>query len=248
MMSASAVPSRSREFWAGVRAVSPLVLGAIPFAVIFGAVAVTGGLSTGAAAAMSAIVFAGSSPFVAAGLVAVGAPPLVIIVTTFVVNLRHALYAVTLSPHVRQLPQRWLLPLGFMLTDEAFAVSIRRYTEPDASRLKHWFFLGAELTLYVNWQLFTWIGLWAGRAIPNPGAWGLDFTLPLTFIALLIPQVVNRPVLVCVITAGLAAVLFNGLPHQAGLIVAALSGVIAGVITDHARPTAAPLSTARELR
>jgi 4-azaleucine resistance transporter AzlC len=246
MTPAPPAPTRPGEFWAGVRAISPLVIGVIPFAVIFGAVAVTGGLSTAAAAAMSAIVFAGSSQFIAAGMVAAGASPLVIVATTFVVNLRHALYSVTLSPHVRGLPQRWLLPLGFLLTDEAFAVTIRRYTQPDPSPLKHWFYLGAGLTLYVNWQAFTWIGLWAGLTIADPGAWGLGFALPLTFIALLIPQLVNRSVLICVATAGTAALLFGGLPHQTGLIAAALAGVIAGVAADRVWPTRAVRPPAQE--
>jgi 4-azaleucine resistance transporter AzlC len=242
----SAPTTRSAEFWAGVRAVTPLVIGAVPFAVIFGALAVTGGLSAGAAVAMSAIVFAGSSQFVAAGMVAAGASPLVIIVTTFVVNLRHALYAVALAPHVRQLSQRWLLPLGFLLTDEAFAVVIRRYTRSDRSPFKHWYYLGTAMMLYVNWQAFTWIGLWAGQIVANPRAWGLDFALPLTFIAMLMPQLVHRSVIACVVSAGLTALLLHDLPHQTGLIVAALVGVTAGVIVDHMTPAAAPLSTAQE--
>ena len=239
-------PTRRGEFWAGVRAVLPLVIGALPFGVIYGAVAVTGGLSTGATATMSAIVFAGSAQFVAAEMFAAGATPLSIIVTTFFVNARHALYAVTLAPHMRHLPQRWLAPLGFLMTDEAFVVAIRRYTQLDPSPFKHWFYLGAATTLYVNWQVYTFVGLLAGQAIPNPGAWGLDFAIPLIFIGMLIPQLVDRAILVCVLTAAATALLFRGLPHQTGLIVAAVVGVAAGVIADHIKPSAAPLTTAQE--
>ena len=96
-----------REFRAGAKATLPLVVGAIPFGIIFGAVAVNSGLSAWATAALSLLVFAGSSQFVAAGLVAGGAGLLVIVLTTFVVILRHSLYAVTLAPVVKQLPQRW---------------------------------------------------------------------------------------------------------------------------------------------
>ncbi|MCS6825604.1 MAG: AzlC family ABC transporter permease, partial [Caldilinea sp.] len=91
----SAESSRRTEFWRGVRATFPLVVGAIPFGIIFGALAVNSGLSATAAAAMSAFVFAGSSQFIAAGLVGGGAGVLLIVMTTFVVNLRHALYSVT---------------------------------------------------------------------------------------------------------------------------------------------------------
>jgi predicted branched-subunit amino acid permease len=74
--------------------------------------------------------------------------------------------------------------------------------------------------------------LWAGRAIPNPAAWGLDFAFPATFIGMLIPLIVSRSIAACVISAGIAAILFNGLPHQLGLIVAAICGIVAGVVVE----------------
>ena len=118
--------TRAGEFWAGARAVLPLVLSAIPFGILFGALALEAQLSPAAALAMSMFVFAGSSQFVGANLVKNLAPVPVIVLTTFVVNLRHALYSATLAPYLKHLGQRWLLPLGFLLTDEAFAVSIDR--------------------------------------------------------------------------------------------------------------------------
>ena len=114
------------EFFSGMKAIIPLVVGAIPFGIIFGALASTSGLSPLAAQGMSLIVFAGSAQFIAAGLVASGASTIIIVLTTLVVNLRHMLYAATLAPHMQKLPQRWLLPLGFWLTDESFVASITR--------------------------------------------------------------------------------------------------------------------------
>src|SRR4051794_31826352 len=106
--------TRRAEFLAGVRDTIPLVIGGIPFSIIFGAVAVgSSGLSPAAAAGMSAFVFAGSAQFISAGLVGAGASIPVIVATTFVVNLRHALYSATLGPYMKHLPQRWLLPLAF---------------------------------------------------------------------------------------------------------------------------------------
>jgi 4-azaleucine resistance transporter AzlC len=209
-----------------------LLLGSIPFAIIFGAVAVTSGVSPLTAAAMSAIVFAGSAQFVGVGMVAAGANVWVIILTTFIVNLRHVLYAATLAPHLKHLSQRWLLPLGFSLTDESFVVAIQRYNRDDGSPIKHWFHFGTSLPLYINWQFFTWVGLWAGRAIPNPAAWGLDFAFPATFIGMLIPLIVSRSIIACVLCAGVATILFHGLPNKLGLIVAALCGVAAGIVVE----------------
>lgn len=228
--------SRRREFWRGFRATLPLVIGAIPFGIIFGALAVNSGLSAGAAAAMSAIVFAGSSQFIAAGLVAGGAGALIIILTTFVVNLRHSLYSVSLAPHMKHLPQRWLAPLGFWLTDESFLVVIERYRQPDASPYKHWFFLGSAIFMYVNWNLATWIGIVAGQRLPNPAGWGLDFALVVTFIGMVAPGLRNRPVAASVLAAALAAVVLAGLPNRLGLMVATLIGVAAGMLAERLAP------------
>lgn len=227
--------TRRAEFWQGVKTTFPLVVGAIPFAIIFGALAVNSGLSVAATVAMSAFVFAGSSQFVAAGLVAGGAGAFIIILTTFVVNLRHSLYSVTLAPHMKHLPQRWLVPLAFWLTDESFLVVAERFRQPDNSPYKHWFFLGSAIFMYLNWQLFTWIGIAAGQTLPNPASWGLDFALVVTFIGMLAPGLRSRPVIACTLAAGTTALLLAGLPNKLGLMAATLVGVAAGMLAERGR-------------
>ena len=218
------------EFWAGVKATFPLVVGAVPFGIIFGALAVTSGLTAWATQAMSLFVFAGSAQFIAAGLVAQGSSLIVIIVTTFVVNLRHMLYAATLAPHTKNLPQRWLLPLGFWLTDESFVAVIKRYLQDDDSPNKHWFFFGSAIFMYTNWQLCTLIGIIAGGLIDDPLKWGLDFAMIVTFIGMLVPMVKDWSVVSSVLASGLAAFLLRNLPNKLGLIVAALIGLAVGML------------------
>lgn len=226
--------TRRSEFIDGAKATIPLIVGAIPFGIIFGALAITSGISPAGAVAMSALVFAGSSQFIATGLIAGSANPLVIILTTFVVNLRHALYSATLAPHMKHLPQRWLLPLGFWLTDETFVVAINRYNQRDDSPHKHWYYFGSALSMYANWQVCTWIGILAVSAIDQEqlASLGLDFAMIVTFIGMLVPMLKGRPVLAAVIVASLTAVIANPLPHKLGLILAALAGVVAGVIAE----------------
>ncbi len=216
----------------GFRDTFPLVVGAIPFGIIYGALAITSGLSAGATMALSVFVFAGASQFVAVGLVANGVGTAIIIFTTFIVNLRHALYSATLAPHMKSLPQKWLLPLGFWLTDESFLVTINRYNEPDPSPYKHWYFLGSAIFMYANWQLCTYIGLRAGQAIPDPASWGLDFAMVVTFIGMLVPLVRGKPVIATIIAAAFTAVVAYDLPNQLGLILAALAGIAAGAIVE----------------
>ncbi len=231
-------PTRRQEFWAGARATLALVVGATPFAVLFGALATTSGLSARAAVAMSLFVFAGSAQFIAVTLLASGTGVALIILTTLIVNLRHVLYAATLAPHVRHLPQRWLLPLGFWLTDESFVVVAERFNRRGPAPYKHWYYLGSALFMYVNWQIWTIVGILAGQRIPDPSHWGLDFALVATFIGLLVPQVRTRPMLAAALVAGGTAALTAGLPNKLGLIVAALVGVAAGVAVESRAPRA----------
>jgi 4-azaleucine resistance transporter AzlC len=228
--------SRSREFLAGTRDTIPLVIGAIPFGVIFGASAVNSGISPLGVIGMSLFVFAGSAQFIAAQLVANHVGLVIIVVTTFIINLRHALYSTTLAPYAKHLSQRWLLPLGFWLTDETFVVVIGRYGKDDSSPYKQWYWFGSAIFMYVNWQLCTLIGLIAGQTIPDMRDWGLDFALIVTFIGMVIPMLKNNPLLLSAITAGLSAVLLNGLPNKMSLIIAALLGVAVGVVTEAIAP------------
>jgi 4-azaleucine resistance transporter AzlC len=221
------------EFIAGIRDTLPMDVGAIPFGIIFGALAVNSGISPLGTMGLSLFVFAGSSQFVATGLVAQGVSTLIIIVTTFILNVRHVLYSATLAPHVKGLGQKWLLPLGFWLTDETFAVVVTRYNQPDASPYKHWYHLGSSIVMYVNWNVCTLIGLVAGQSIPDLSKLGLDFAMSVTFIGLLVPQLKNRPMLLAAVVAGVSAVLFYGLPNKMGLMVAALSGIAAGILAEH---------------
>ncbi|HVU15252.1 MAG TPA: AzlC family ABC transporter permease [Phototrophicaceae bacterium] len=227
------MPTPRAEFLAGARATIPLVIGALPFGIIFGAAAITTGLSPLATIAMSIFVFAGSAEFIGVGLVKAGVSVPIIILTTFVVNLRHALYSATLAPYVKKLPQRWLLPLGYMLTDEAFVVASTHYADSTSDpTYKHWYFLGSELILFVCWQIFTWVGIFAGTHFQDATRLGLDFALSVTFIGMLIPLMKSRPVLASVIVASVVAVIANPLPNKIGLMIAALSGVAAGVIAE----------------
>ncbi len=239
--------TRRAEFVRGMRAIVPLVIGAAPFGIIFGAVAVSGGvvaegetahqLSPLAVQSMSLFVYAGASQFIAAELVRNAAAVLVVIFTTLIVNLRHTLYSASLAPYLHGFPQRWLAPLAFGLTDEVFVVSIARYQQADSSPYKHWYQAGAAVLMYSGWQFFTLIGILAGRSIPpeQVARLGLSFAATVTFIGMLIPMLQSRALLISAAAAGAASVLFYGLPNRLGLLAAALVGIAAGVLAERAK-------------
>jgi len=216
--------------WAGVRAESPILVGVFPFGMIYGALARDAGFSPFAAQMMSSIVFAGSSQFVGAKLIGEGAPALVIVLTIAVVNLRHMLYSASIAEYVRDLPLRWKVLLSYLLTDEAYAAAIVHYETDGLKPESHWFFLGAGLALWLTWQFSTALGIFAGAAIPP--SWRLDFALPLTFLAMVVPVLKDLPIVAAALTAGITALLAFGLPYKLGLIAAALAGILVGTILE----------------
>ena len=226
-MNASA---RKQEFWKGVREEAPILLGVVPFGLLFGAVAMNAHISTLAAQAMSSIIFAGSAQFIAAQLVGAGTSGLVIVMVVFVVNLRHALYSASVAPHVRHLGTGWKMLLSYLLTDEAYAVTIMHYNREGDSPDRHWYFLGAGLTLWSAWQASTAIGIFLGAQIP--ASWPLNFVLPLTFIALVVPALKDRAGVAAAVAAGLVGLLAFGFPYKTGLLLAALIGIITGLVIE----------------
>ncbi|MGE5549388.1 MAG: AzlC family ABC transporter permease [Bacteroidota bacterium] len=229
---------RRHEFLAGVRDELPILLGVMPFGMIYGALALGAGLKALAAQAMSSVVFAGSAQFITVQLIRAGVPAAVIVLTVFVVNLRHALYSASVAPHLKPLNPLWKCLLAYLLTDEAYAVAITRYNREDARLAPppyaHWYFLGAGITLWSSWQLSTAVGIFLGAQIP--AGWSLDFTLALTFIALVFPAVKDRAGLCSALSAGLVAVLAYGLPYKLGLVLAAFTGIAVGLLAERKKP------------
>ena len=219
------------QFLAGIRAELPIVLGVLPFGLIYGVLAISAGLTPLLAVASSMIVFAGSAQFIGAQLISAGTPALVIWATTFIVNLRHLLYSAALAPHTTHLSRRWQLLLGYLLTDEAYVVTAlhydRNHTPPED---RHWFWFGAGITLWTAWQLSTLAGVIFGTQVPE--SWSLEFTLALTFIGMVVPLCKYRPNLAAALVAGAVGVLTHGWPFRLGLMAATLSGIAAGVLFE----------------
>lgn len=229
------VPHRGarREFWSGVRDLAPLLLGVAPYGLVYGVLALASGLRAGTAMAMSSVVFAGASQFLLAQLFASGALPIVMIAAVTLVNLRHALYSASFAPHVSHLPLRWKVALSYFLTDESYAVSIRRLERDHASLDRHWYLLGAGATLWLGWQAATAAGLMVGAQLPS--SLPLDFALPLTFIAIVVPMIRSRAALLAAVASVALAIACAGWPYRLGMVVASLAGILAGTLVPPGR-------------
>jgi 4-azaleucine resistance transporter AzlC len=218
------------EFVSGIKDELPILVGVIPFGMIYGILALSAGLSTTEAQAMSAVVFAGSAQFMLVQLAGIGTPAVVMILTGFIINLRHALYSASIAPFTRQLNLPWKIIIAYLLTDEAYAVAITHYNKDEENTYKHWYFLGAGIALWGSWQLSSAVGIFLGAQVP-PG-WSLDFTLALTFIALVIPTLTDQASVLAAIVAGILSIVAAGLPYKLGLLIAALVGIIVGLWSE----------------
>ena len=162
--------NRRQAFSLGLRSVMPLLLGVVPFGVIYGVVALQSGIPPLAAMAMSSIVFAGSAQFLLAQLVGAGAPLLLTAGAVGLVNLRHALYSASVAPILGHLPRRWKILLAYLLTDEAYAAAIPHLLAGKADApsfaMRHWILFGSGFGLWSGWQLSTLAGVLIGAQLP----------------------------------------------------------------------------------
>jgi 4-azaleucine resistance transporter AzlC len=216
----------SRAFRLGLRGVMPMHLGVAPFGIIYGVVAVSSGIPALAAVMMSSILFAGSSQFLLAQMIGTATPALVILGAVFLVNLRHALYSASVAPRLEHLPKRWKLGLAYLLTDEAYAGALPGFFAEPRSPNAHWVLLGSGFGLWAGWQLFTIAGVLIGSQMPAD--LGLEFALPLTFIAIVVPMLTTRARTAAAIIAGVAAIALASLPFKTGLLAATILGLLVG--------------------
>lgn len=226
-----------------MRAELPLILGVAPFGLIYGVLAREARIPPEAAVAMSVVILAGSAQFIAAQLFGSGAPGFILLLTAFVVNLRHVLYSASLAPHLRRLRPSWRWLLAYLLTDEAYAVVIRRYAAPAGASHQRgdeggepWFFLGAGLTLWTSWLISTAVGVYLGALVPS--GWSLEFMLPLIFIAIVVPMLTDRALVAAGAAGAAVAIAAAALPLRLGLMAGAASGIAAGLIVERRRAIA----------
>ncbi|MEZ8143829.1 branched-chain amino acid ABC transporter permease [Enterovibrio norvegicus FF-33] len=212
----------------------PLSLAVLPWGVLCGSLGIQAGFTPFQAQAMSLFVFAGAAQLSGVAMMAAGAPASTLFGTTFVISARHLLYSVNLRQHIRILPLRWRLALGFVLTDEMYAVSAA-HTERTGHFDRHYALITGTF-FYLCWNLATLVGVLGGTQFDNIEELGLEFAIAATFIALVIPTIKELPILVSVIVSAVAMVLLTLAGMSNALIAAALIGMIAGFFCESLTP------------
>jgi 4-azaleucine resistance transporter AzlC len=230
-VSPSSLPAAARRGWlAGVSRAMPIVLGYVPIGLAFGVLAQKAGLSALNTLLMSLLVYAGSAQLIAVGLFAGGAPPVSIVLTTFVVNLRHLLFSAAVAPFLKHWRKVELAAFAYELTDETFAVHSAQFASAGVPGRAEVF--ATNVTAQVAWVLGTALGILVGQVIADVKPLGLDYALPAMFVALLVLQIRDRVQVAVALLAGAASVglLLAGLDQwnviAATVIVATVGAVL----------------------
>ena len=223
------VADPERPLRSGAVSVLALIVGVIPFGLVFGAAAADGGLSLLETQAFSVGIFAGASQIAALELLIDDSAVWLAVVTAWVINLRMLMYSASLAPYFSHLPRGERMGGAYLLTDQAYAVSIVRFEEgwPVDRRLR--FYLGAGLALWTTWQVTTLLGALLGNVLPDDVP--LDFAIPLVFLALLIPTLQSVPTVLAAVTAGVVATVAAQVgAGDTSILAGALCGIAAGTL------------------
>jgi len=182
---------------------------------------------------MSVLVFAGASQLVIFQLMSAGSPWIIMVLTAWVINVRFTMYSATLAPYLQKLSTGRKALLAYMLSDQAFGVSMSRFVSTDKEMDHRWFYFGAALTIWTAWQVSAIIGTLLGALVP--ASLGFDFAFPLSFMALMFGALRDRPTVVAALTGGFIAVLAKGLPYNTGLVLAIFLGIVAGYFAESSK-------------
>ena len=218
------------SYFSGVRDTLTIVPSHLPFAVVCGVASVNAGLSTDAALAMPALVFGGSAQAVVMQFIQNSASLWVAVLSGCVINLRMLVYSAALAPRLRGLSTLRRMAAAFFLVDITFAfIQKRAETHPHDAHLLA-YYAGLSSMIWPFWVLFCAVGIFAGSVIP--AAWQLDFTIPLSFIAICASALRSVPAAVSALVGGTASILLFSMPLKLGLIAACLLGLLGGLVAE----------------
>ena len=218
---------RMSAFRDGAASAVSLLFGMVPWGLVAGLAMVSAGLAPAQAVAMGLLVYAGSAQLAVLPLLIAKAPLWVMYATALAVNLRYVIYSAVLAPYFERLSRPWRALLSYVMVDAMFALFVGRFRPEDRAPHRHWFFLGGSAVLWIGWQAASWLGIFGGALIPR--AWSLEFAATLSLIALLMPLLYDRAVVLGALAAGGVALAGAGLPLNLGLVGAIAAGVAAGL-------------------
>ncbi|WP_226627113.1 AzlC family ABC transporter permease [Alloyangia pacifica] len=220
------------DYWQGFQAGLPFLLVIAPFGTLFGVLATEAGLNLFETLTFSVVVIAGAAQFVSLQMLQDHVPALIVLASALAVNLRMAMYSAAITPHMGGLPL-WKRALSaYFLVDQTYASAALHFEQHPEKTLgqKFAFFMGTMTPICPPWYLFTLIGAWLGEAVPAD--FGLDFALPIAFLAMIAPALRTGSHVVAALVATLGTLLLAWMPYNLGVLCAAALGMMAGAETE----------------
>lgn len=233
-LSSTPPPSTWHGFWRGAAGMLPLCLSVLPWGILAGSMAVQSGLSLAQSIAMSTVIFAGAAQLVTLGLMASGASVATIVISVFFITAQHFLYGLTMRETVSVLQARYRLPIGFLLTDELFALSCAQPKE----KLTAGYLIGAGLVFYLSWALFSLMGIVMASSIPDLDRYHLDFSIVATFITIVVPMIKGLSVLCGVAVSLLLSMVLSLCQIEGAIAIAGVCGMACSVLVSRLRQEA----------
>lgn len=217
-----------QAFYHGMIQTLPFLIVIVPFALLFGVVALEAGIDIAQVLGFSVLVLAGASQFTAVQLLSDHAPVWVVILSSLAVNLRMAMYSASLVPWLKGASGKQKAWIAYVLIDQTYALAIQHYERHPRLSLQQRlaYFLGAAVALCVPWVAVSWLGATLGQAIPEGIA--LDFAIPITFLAMIAPMLRTYAHMAACFVAIVAALALAWLPSGLGMMIAAVLGMATG--------------------
>nr|WP_285315584.1 AzlC family ABC transporter permease [Providencia rettgeri] len=213
-----------KAMMAGAVHTAPLNLAVIPWGVLAGSMAVETGLDFWQSVAMSAMVFAGAAQLVTLGLLNSGAGYITIVISVFFITSQHLLYGLTLRPQVKDFTTPQRLSIGFLLTDELFAISAAK-----RQGLSFPYLFGAGFSFYLVWLITSLCGIAMANIVGDLSRLHLDFSVVATLLAIVVPLTRKISTLCGVIFSLVVAIVLSMYSFSSAIVIAGVGGMFVSV-------------------
>lgn len=212
-----------KHFTMGFHSVLPIISGIIPFGAVMGSSFSEAKLSFWQAILMDTVVYAGAAQLATVNLMTLNAAVLVVLATGLIINLRFLLYSAAMSPLLHDSKPIVKLFCAFTLTDQSYATMMANQDKFQSNSEAVEFYMGTAVCMLLTWHISVIAGFTFGNFAPP--SWNLDYAVPLSFVALLIPTLKNRKYVFVALFSSIVSLLLYNLPFRTGLIVTALSSI-----------------------
>ncbi|MEM9513862.1 MAG: AzlC family ABC transporter permease [Actinomycetota bacterium] len=207
----------------GARSATPLAMAIVPFGLVYGVAVADSSVDAWLGLGASWIVLAGAAQLTLLSLIDEGATWPVVVGTALLINARFALYSAALAPAFGRFPMRWRLGLSYLVTDQAASLAVVEFEVDRDPIRRRWWFFAAGMLIACGW----WIGSVLGYALDGalPNGLDIDVIVPVMFVALLVPTMVDRRAAVAAAVAGIVAIAGARLPSGLGIVIGAVLGI-----------------------